>query len=79
MRGEKKVNALPPRVREGYVENLAAVVAGGRKPAQPSIPEGILDFPPPDALLYGTPETKANALKSNGVVCRAREKIPGGQ
>jgi hypothetical protein len=30
----------------------------GRKPAQPSIPEGILGFPSPDAIPQGTPETK---------------------
>jgi hypothetical protein len=37
----------------------SAQVAEGRKPAQPSIPEGILGFPPPDAVVQGTPKTKA--------------------
>jgi len=48
-------------------------VAGGRKPAQPSIPEGILGFPPPDALLQCISKTKAKVLKSNAVVSR----VPG--
>jgi hypothetical protein len=34
-------------------------VAGGRKLAQPSIPEGILSFPPPDANTYRTQDAKA--------------------
>ena len=40
-------------------------MAGGRKPAQPSIPEGILGFPPPDANTHRTLETKLNSLKTN--------------
>jgi hypothetical protein len=40
-------------------------VAGGRKPAQPSIPEGILGFPPPDALIQCISKTKAKLLKRN--------------
>ena len=48
-------------------------VAGGRKPAQPSIPEGILGFPPPDALRQCTPKTKAKLLKLNRVVF----EVPG--
>jgi hypothetical protein len=35
-------------------------VAGGRKLAQPSIPEGILSFPPPDPATCGTREAKAS-------------------
>ena len=36
-------------------------MAGGRKLAQPSIPEGILSFPPPDADTYRTPEAKGSS------------------
>jgi hypothetical protein len=54
-------------------------VAGGRKPAQPSIPEGILDFPPPDLSFYRTLQTKGKALKANAVILRPHEKIPGCQ
>ena len=48
-------------------------MAGGRKPAQPSIPEGILGFPPPDAVLQCIWKTKAKVLKSNTPIPR----VPG--
>jgi hypothetical protein len=54
-------------------------MAGGRKPAQPSIPEGILDFPSPDASERRTFKTKANCLKANGEILVARGKISGRQ
>jgi hypothetical protein len=38
-------------------------VGRGRKPAQPSIPEGILGFPSPDPDVLRTRETKAVSLK----------------
>jgi hypothetical protein len=56
-----------------------AGMAGGRKPAQPSIPEGILDFPSPDARLCRTFQTKAKLLKANGAIWASRAKIPRGQ
>jgi hypothetical protein len=40
-------------------------VAGGRKPAQPSIPEGILGFPPPDAHTVRTKSAILKSLKTN--------------
>jgi hypothetical protein len=54
-------------------------MAGGRKPAQPSIPEGILDFPSPDALLRRTFKTKAKVLKANGWILYSGAKSPGWQ
>ncbi len=63
----------------GRRKQQTAVVAGGRKPAQPSIPEGILGFPPPDALLQGTLKTKVKLLKPNSVVTESRVKNPCSQ
>jgi hypothetical protein len=54
-------------------------MAGGRKPAQPSIPEGILDFPSPDGEAYRTFQTKAKVLKANGAALRSRAKFPSWQ
>jgi hypothetical protein len=55
----------PPHIGRGRQKLRTAEVAGGRKPAQPSIPEGILGFPPPDAVLQCTAKTKAKLLKAN--------------
>jgi hypothetical protein len=54
-------------------------MAGGRKPAQPSIPEGILDFPSPDGEACRTFQTKAKVLKAKGEDLHSRAKIPGCQ
>lgn len=55
---------------------LRRVVAGGRKPAQPSIPEGILGFPPPDPQMDCTLESKLNALIVKGFRNALRVKTP---
>jgi hypothetical protein len=57
----------PPHIGRGRQKLRTAEVAGGRKPAQPSIPEGILGFPPPDTLLQCNWKTKAKLLKRNRV------------
>ena len=60
-----RINAPRRTLGRGRQKLRTAEVAGGRKPAQPSIPEGILGFPPPDALLQCTAKTKAKLLKAN--------------
>jgi hypothetical protein len=73
-RGEQRPNrCTPPHIGRGRQKLRTAEVAGGRKPAQPSIPEGILGFPPPDALLQCTAKTKAKLLKAN----HAAPGVPG--
>jgi hypothetical protein len=48
---------------------------GGRKPAQPSIPEGILGFPPPDAHVCRTRRAIPKLLKTQRVgLGQARKK-----
>ena len=55
-------------------------MAGGRKLAQPSIPEGILSFPPPDPTPYRTREAISIRLKTkafrNHLRCK-KSKPPG--
>jgi hypothetical protein len=52
---------------EGIWRKRTNEVAGGRKPAQPSIPEGILGFPPPDTHTHGTPAAILKSLKTHGI------------
>ena len=41
--------------------------AGGRKPAQPSIPEGILGFLPPDTPIHRKPNAILKYLKTRSI------------
>ena len=51
---------------------------GGRKPAQPSIPEGILGFLPPDAVIHRKPSAILNYLKTGGIAPdNAGKKVTG--
>jgi hypothetical protein len=44
----------------------AAVGGRGRKPAQPSIPEGILGFPPPDTGYTGHAGNQIYQIENKG-------------